>query len=63
MEKQIRALLDFQRFAQNGRLQDIIDAAQARHPLEKNRISDDLLELNAAGDIHVQKAEGPDEHA
>jgi len=63
MEKRIRALFDFQRFAQNGRLQGVIDAAMAQHPLERNRIADDLLELHAAGDICAQKGEGQDHDA
>ena len=47
-EKRLQALLDFQCFAGNKRLDDVICAAGL--PGDIRELSDDELELNAAGE-------------
>lgn len=53
-EKRLQALFDFQRFAGNQRLDDVIRAAGL--PGEAVELSDDELDLNAAGETDVWRA-------
>ena len=57
-ENLLRALFDFQRFAGNERLDALIRAAEL--PGDTMELSDDELDLNAAGEPDVWRLPGKD---
>ena len=60
MEKKLEKLFDYQRFAQNAKLQKVIDAARVRN--ETRRLSLDEAELGAAaGDPYFDAEKKTDE--
>lgn len=62
MDVMLSKLFDYQRFACNPRLAALIADTESRYPLERFRLEDAQLELNAAGDpdMAIQR-EKPDE--
>ena len=58
-ENLLRALFDFQRFAGNERLDALIRAAEL--PGDTMELSDDELDLNAAGEPDVWRLPGKDD--
>ncbi len=61
MERLLHRLFDYQRFARNENLQRLIDDTESRYVLENHRLHDDMLELNAAGDIFLSEPKGPED--
>ena len=60
---EIRALFDYQRFSQNPRLQRQIDSVYKRYLSQGEALSDDLLDVAAAGEPwtkDTQKPPGPE---
>ncbi|MDD4080137.1 MAG: hypothetical protein PHP02_01820 [Eubacteriales bacterium] len=57
-DKVLRKLLDFQRFEGEERLGRLIDGALARWVKKGIPLSDEDLELNAAGDPDILREEG-----
>ncbi len=61
MEKKIARLFDYQKYAANKDLADIISDVESRYSLDAVELSDDDLSLvSAAGDLHL-RAEGKGE--
>lgn len=58
MEKNIAVLFDMQRFSGNKRLADVIASVENRYP--KELPDDDLMWVNAAGEITPGKPLLPD---
>lgn len=55
MKNTLANLFDFQKFAQNSRLSEMISQTEAKYNIKE--LSDDELEfVNAAGDINAQSA-------
>lgn len=55
MKNTLANLFDFQKFAQNSRLSELISQTEAKYSIKE--LSDDELELiNAAGDINAQNS-------
>ncbi len=55
MEKKIARLFDYQKYAANKDLADIISDVESRYSLDKVELSDDDLSLvSAAGNFHLQ---------
>lgn len=60
MEKELKALLDYQRIAQNARLAALIGAAEERYG---HTLSDEELSLvSAAGDLDAQREKKGEDH-
>jgi len=55
-ETKLKQLFDFQRIAKNKSLENIIKATEARYRIgpQEYVLSDDELEIFAAGDIYIQ---------
>lgn len=55
-ELKLKQLFDFQRIAKSKSLEQIIKATEARYSIgtEEYALSDDELEIFAAGDIYIQ---------
>lgn len=56
---EIRALFDYQRFSQNPRLQRQIDSVYKRYLSQGEAISDDLLDVAAAGEPWAKDKKEP----
>ena len=50
IEKKLLWLMDFQLFEDNPELESIIESTKARYLTEEKELSDEDLDLNAAGD-------------
>lgn len=62
MDVMLSKLFDYQRFACDPRLSAMIADTESRYSLERFRLEDAQLELNAAGDPNVERQrEKPDE--
>ena len=62
MDVMLSKLFDYQRFACNSRLAALIVDTESRYSLERFRLEDAQLELNAAGDPGVERQrKKPDE--
>ncbi len=58
MEKKIARLFDYQKYAANKDLSDIIGDVESRYSLDSMELSDDDLSLvSAAGAFHAQAEE------
>lgn len=55
----IRALFDYQRFARNPRLQKQIDSVYRRYLSQGEAVSDDELDVAAAGEPWMKEKEPP----
>ena len=54
MEKKLSRLFDFQKFAENSELADIIADVDSRYPKAQELSDDDLINVAAAGTMTAQ---------
>ena len=55
MEKKLSRLFDFQKFAENSELADIIADVDSRYPKAQELSDDDLFNVAAAGTMTAEK--------
>ena len=63
-ETKVKHLFDFQRIAKNKSLENIIKDTEARYRIgpQEYALSDDALEIFAAGDIYIQDTRSPEDN-